>query len=154
MYRVGKMELTKIYETPTKTKKTIVLWVSRHPPLPVQKTALERAIGPIAMYQLSGTIPNTEYILDRVLELGAKYIVPVLPLSMIARLVELTRRHGITVLWAEMEQVKITSSEPRAGEDYDPESEVWIKGYEGTYKIMRFKRYHRIKAVKLELEEL
>ena len=151
MQEMSEVSLRKVYESQA-VEKTTVLWVSRHPPLPAQLEELERKLGGVVVYQLSGTIPNAEYVVEKAKELNAKYIVPVLPLSMIARLSELSRREGFTVLWAEMQQVKILSSEPKPGKDYDPESETYIKGIEGTYKIMRFVRFHKIRAVRLELE--
>lgn len=138
----------------------LVVWVSRHPPIASQIDELKKKLGKIVLHRISGKIPNAEYIVDYVEKLidtlhlhGAPvYIIPVLPLSMIAKLTELARQKGWNVLWAEMEQVKILDHEPKPLKDYDPTREVWIKGYENTYKIMRFKGFHRIKAVKLELE--
>lgn len=150
----GAVDVRKVYESGGPGGKTVVLWASRHPPLPAQIRGLEEKLGPIVVYQMSGMIPNAEYIAEKARELKAEYIVPVLPLSMIARLTELSRREGFTVVWAEMQQVKMLNSEPKPGEDYDPETETYIKGAEGTYKVMRFKQFHKIKSVTLELEPL
>ena len=146
------VQIQTLYLTPNSQTHTTVLWVSRHPPIEAQIKALEEKLGAVKVIQLSGFIPNAEFVVEKAKEVGAKYIVPVLPLSFIARLVELSRRNGFTVLWAEMQQVSIIDHEPVEGKDYDPATEVWIKGYENTYKIMRFKQYHIIKAIRLELE--
>ena len=130
-----------------------VLWVSRHPPIYAQLIGLEANLGCINVFQLAGTIPSAEFVLEKAKEINAEVIVPVLPLSFIARLSELCRRENITLLWAEMEQRDILPHEPVPGEDYNPDCEVWIRGYEGTFKIMRFVGFRKIKAVKLELED-
>ena len=130
-----------------------VLWVSRHPPIKAQLVELENKLACVNVFQLSGTIPNAEFVMEKAKSINAWAIVAVLPLSFIARLSELCRKESIELLWAEMEQRDILSHEPVPGEDYDPDTEVWVKGYENTYKIMHFKGFKRIKAVKLELEE-
>ena len=130
----------------------LVIWASRHPPVERQLAELRRIYGGVRVVQLAGVIPSAEWLDARARELGARAVVPVLPLSFIARLAELAR--GYDLLWAEMEAVKVLTEEPRPGADYDPSTEVYIKGYEGSYRIMRFKGFKRIKAVKLELEEV
>ena len=130
-----------------------VLWVSRHPPINAQIEALENKLGGINLFQLAGTVPNAEYVMEMAKKTHAEVIVPVLPLSMIARLAELCRKENIVLLWAEMEQVKLLNHEPKPEKDYDPNTEVWIKGYENTWKVMRFKGFKKIKQVKLELED-
>ena len=144
---MSEVSLRKVYESQA-VEKTTVLWVSRHPPLPAQLEELERKLGGVVVYQLSGTIPNAEYVVEKARELNAKYIVPVLPLSMIARLTELSKRHGFTVLWAEMQQVSQGTGTPP---EIDKAREVIVEAH-GTWKVMRFKQFHKIKAVKLELE--
>ncbi len=150
------LKLDLIYESPTGMFKHHILWVSRHSPLKAQIEALERKLGAIVVYQLSGYISDADEVMDVAMRLGAHFIIPVLPLSFIARLVELARRVGKTVLWAEMEQVKLMDNEPKPGVDYDPNVETVVIAAgaheQRSYKIMRFKRFHVIKAVKLELE--
>jgi len=131
-----------------------ILWVSRHPPLKSQIRFLEKKFKDPKIIQLSGKIPNAEYVADTAKNFNAKVIIPVLPLSFIARLVELSRKFNFEVWWAEMEQVGIVTYQPVAGKDYDPETDAWIKGYENTYKIMRFKKFHRIKEIKMVMEEV
>ncbi|RLG50049.1 MAG: hypothetical protein DRN90_00300 [Thermoproteota archaeon] len=128
-----------------------ILWVSRHNPLPSQVKELERKLGKIEIVQFAERVPNAEFVIELAKKHGAKIIVPVLPLSIIARLVELANKEDITVLWAEMEQVKMLYN-PVPFQDYDPTIETVVAAGE-SYKVMRFKRFHKIKAIRLELEE-
>jgi len=149
-------EPVKIYETPAQAEaKTTVLWVSRHLPLKRQIEALEAKLGPIVIYQIQYA-PNVNHIAEVAQKLGAKIVIPVIPLSMIAALTELAPRYGLTVLWAEMEHVKTLTSEPIPGLDYDPAVETVVVAAgaheQRSYRIMRFKAFHRIKAIRLELE--
>jgi len=150
-------QVSLIYETPSPIQnKTVILWVSRHSPLSAQIKALEERLGAIKIYQFGGTVPNAEFVADLAKQLGAKIVIPVLPLSIIARLTELARTAGFTLLWAEMEQVKVMNAEPRVGVDYNPEIETVVVAAgaheKKSFKIMRFKRFNVIKAVKLEME--
>jgi len=149
-------EPIKIYETPSGGgTRTVVVWVSRHLPLRKQIEALEAKLGPIMIYQIQYA-PNVQYIVDVAQKLGAKIIIPVIPLSMIAALTEIAPKCGFTVLWAEMEHVDTQVIEPIPGVDYDPTTETVVVAAgaheQRTYRVMRFKAFHRIKAVKLELE--
>ncbi|RLE42691.1 hypothetical protein DRJ19_03665 [Candidatus Woesearchaeota archaeon] len=136
---------------PETSKYTTILWVSRHPPLPAQIKVLKEKLGDIKLVQVIGTIPGAEYVIDLAKDLNAKVIVPVLPLSFIAHLSEMARREGLTVLWAEMEQTKMVNYEPKPSVDYNPENETWVRGY-NNYRVLRFKKFHVVKAVKLEFE--
>ena len=55
--------------------------------------------------KMIGFVPSAEKVIEEAEKIGAKYILPVLPLSIIARLVELGRERGIKVLYSRMEQV-------------------------------------------------
>lgn len=108
-------------------------------------------------------IPNADYIVDNFVKPNiGKYarivVIPVLPLSMIARLVELSRFNSFEVWWAEMEQVKVLSSEPVPNRDYNPYNETVVVAAgaheQKSYKIMRFKKFHRIKRIVMEMEEV
>ena len=145
---MSQISFEKIYESGRPGEKTVVLWVSRHPPLPIQIQRFEERLGGIEIWQLSGRVPDAEFVAEKAKEVNARYIVPVLPLSMIARLVELAKREGFIVLWAEMEQVSQGTGTPP---EIDRTREVIVEAH-GTWKVMRFKQFHVIKAVKLELE--
>jgi len=149
--------LNLIYETSSPIQnKTTILWVSRHSPLPAQIKALEEKLGVVKIYQFAGNVPSAEFVVDLVKQLEAKIVIPVLPLSIIARLSELTRSNNFTLLWAEMEQVKVMNTEPKAGVDYNPEVETVVVAagaHEArSYKIMRFKQFHRIISVTMVTE--
>jgi len=156
--KIYEAQIPKIYETPDLPEKprTIILWVSRHSPLKMQIRALEYKLGCISIYQVS-QVPNAEYVIDVATRIGAKIIIPVLPLSFIARLSELAPKYGLIILWSEMQQIKTLEREPIPNVDYDPsiETVVVAAGAHETksYRIMRFVKFHKIKAVKLELEE-
>jgi len=154
----NQIQIQKIYETPVPEKpRTIVLWVSRHSPLKMQINALEHKLRSIEIYQVS-QVPNAEYVVEIAQRIGAKVIIPVLPLSMIARLSELAPKYGLIILWSEMQQIKTLEREPIPNVDYDPSIETVVVASgaheQRTYRIMRFVKFHRIKAIKLELEEL
>jgi hypothetical protein len=83
----------------------VVLWVSRHPPLPAQIKELEKRLGPVRLERLSGPIPSAEYVIEKAEELCAGAIIPVLPMSFTARIVEHSRQRGIIVLYARMQLI-------------------------------------------------
>lgn len=144
--------------------KTLVVWVSRHEPLNVQLRFLENKLGVYVLEKITETIPSAEFVVEKIKELRQKHsadrviVVPVLPLSMIARLTELSKQHNFEVWWAEMQQTKVLNQEPKPNIDYDVDSETVVVAagaHEAkTFKIMRFVTFHRVKAVKLELEPI
>ena len=143
-----------IYES-VSPQKTTVLWVSRHPPLLQQIIELEKKLGGIRIVQLSGLVPNAEYVVQKAREYNASVIVPVLPLSFIARLCELAQREGYTVLYAEMECIAVYKNveDARKKVQEAPEKRNLASYADGTVRVFEFKGFKKIKAVKLELEE-
>lgn len=130
-----------------------VAWVSRHPPLPAQLERLRRVFGEgVEVVQISRTFATAEEVAEAVRAAGARAAVVVLPLSMIARLLEAGR--DIAWLWAEMSALHECYG-PGACPEFNPETDVWLPLH-GSQKgrHMRFNRFMRIKAVKLELEPL
>ena len=126
-----------------------VAWVSRHPPLPLQVKRLSEKLGDVEVWMISKTFTSIDEILGEIREIGAKYAVVVLPLSMIARLI---KDKSITWLWAEMIPVHKHSCIGENCPDYNPESDVIMKG--STFnRHLRFKEFKLIKEVKLVLEE-
>jgi len=111
-----------------------ILWLSQHAPLTPQIAELQRLFGEIEILRDVNPFFSAEEILRRFREGGYDEMVVVAPLSVIARLCEL----GLRPLWAEMEQVY----ERR-------QADVSAKG-----RHYRFVRFRRIKAVRLEFEEL
>ena len=145
-------KLTCIYRTPaTPTQQTVkVLWVSRHKPLESQIKALEEKLGSIEVWQLTGIVPSAEFVVEKAIELGAKYIIPVLPLSFIARLVELSRKHGFTVLFARMREIHRGSREEAEKLVKEvPEKRTAVEYSGGIWRVWEFEKFEKV--VKIEV---
>jgi hypothetical protein len=144
----------KIYES--KSPKVVVLWVSRHPPLPAQIKILEEKFGSVAIYQMSGMVPNAEAVVEAVRKYSASVVVPVLPLSMIARLAELSRQNGFTVLLARMNNIATTKSieEARRVVWEKPECRTMATYADGLVRVFEFERFEKLVEVKLVTEPL
>ncbi|MEM4562486.1 MAG: hypothetical protein QXI55_00960 [Thermofilum sp.] len=132
---------------------TVVLWVSRHKPLPAQLRALEEKLGEVDIVQVEH-VPTAEYVIDLARRLGAKVIVPVLPLSFIARLVEEAGKRGYVVLFAKMNAILTTR-------DFDeakklvleaPEKRTITTYADGTIRVFEFERFERIVKVEVVTE--
>ena len=149
-------KLTCIYKTQsaTQTVQTVrVLWVSRHKPLQSQIKTLEKKLGAIEVWQLVGIIPSAEFVAEKAIELGAKIVVPVLPLSFIARLVELARKHGFTVLFAKMREIHRGSREE--AEKLVKEKPEWRTAVEysgGVWRVWEFEKFEKVVKVEIVTE--
>jgi hypothetical protein len=131
----------------------IVLWVSKHNILRGQIKFLQDRLGDVRIISLQGFIPNAEYVIDYARRVGAKYILPVLPLSFIARLCELAEENGITVLWSEMKE--IYRGDPSGGMKVvaeNPEYRTLVR-YRGGCVVYEFVSLKRVRGVKLILED-
>lgn len=111
-----------------------ILWLSRHEPIEPQPAELRRLFGKVEIVHDPRSFASAEEIVRRFKDGGYDEIVVVAPLSVITKLCEL----GVKPLWSQMDQV---------GTD-DPADLV----YRG--RRYRFNRFRRIKAVKLEFEEV
>jgi hypothetical protein len=130
----------------------IVLWVSKHNILKGQIKFLRDRLGDVRIISLQGFIPNAEYVVEYARKIGAKYILPVLPLSFIARLCELAEESGITVLWSEMRE--IYRGDPSRGVEVvaeNPEYRTLVR-YRGGCVVYEFVSLKRVRGVKLILE--
>lgn len=136
--------------------KTVVLWVSRHNPVPAQIEELRKKIGDVEVVQLSGNIPNAEYVVEKARELGAEYIVPVLPLSFIARLAELSKKEGFTVLFSRMKTIATLDSEEEARKlvEEAPDKRTMVSYRDGTTRVFEFDRFEKLVKVELVTEPL
>lgn len=135
-------------------RKTInVLWVSRHEPLPAQIRELKLKLGgKVKIKKLEGTVPNAEFVVKLAKEVKAKYIVPVLPLSITARLAELCREKRITILLPRMENILTTKNMAEAEEKVRENSEAraMVKYADGTIRVYEFKGFEKLVRVVLE----
>ena len=113
---------------------TRVAWISRHTPLPSQLAALEAHFGPCEIRRDVRPFADAEEIVRRVRTIGADECVVVAPLSVLARLVAL----GMRPLWAEMKQLPSAKG-----------SEVTVSG-----RYYRFVRFRRVKALRMEFEDV
>jgi hypothetical protein len=134
-----------------------VLWVSRHYPLPAQLAELQRIYGAdVEIVQMQGVIPNAEAVVQKAKEVGAEVIVPVLPLSMIARLAEMQKKEGFTLLFAKMNaiaSVKNLEDAKRITMEA-PERRTITTYSDGVVRVFEFERFERIVEVKLVTEAL
>jgi len=133
---------------------TTIIWASRHDPLPEQLSQLRERLGPIRVVKIEGIIPSAEWLAEKARELNAKYIVPVLPLSMIARLAELSKRYGFTLLYAKMEEIAKTSNREEAEKlvKQAPTKRTAVEYSGGLYRVWEFKCYEKIVKVELVTE--
>lgn len=111
-----------------------ILWLSQHQPFPRQVAELRWLFGDVEVRQDVNSFSSAEEIICRVREGGYDEVVVVAPLSVVAKLCEL----GLRPLWAEMEQTQSRR-----------DAEVSARG-----RFYRFVKFRRIKAVRLEFEEL
>lgn len=133
-----------------------VLWVSRHEPLPAQFKVLEDRLGRINVVKHVGRVANAEEVAELAKRVGARYVIPVLPLSIIARLVELAPRYGFEVLWSRMELIASTA-DPREAERLvreAPDRRAVVEYADGIKRVYEFRGIERIKEVKLVTEPL
>jgi hypothetical protein len=146
--------IEKIYESPKPV--TIILWISRHSPLPSQIAELERKFNVIVIYQMSGVIPNAEVVVDIAKKLNASVIVPVLPLSMIARLAELSKQDKFTIVIAKMNNIATTKdpSEAQRLVTEKPEARTIVTYADGVIRVFEFERFEKLIEIKLVTEPL
>lgn len=125
-------------------------WVSRHKPLPAQIRELRRIFGDVEIIQISRTFRDAGDVYEDVKASGAEYAVVVLPLSMIARLVQYP---GVDWLWAQMRALHECLGPGRCAE-FNPDSDAWLPLH-GSEKgrHMRFETFKKIQRVVLVLED-
>ncbi len=133
-----------------------VLWVSRHVPLAAQLKYLESRLGDYDIKVFANKVPSAEWLVENVVVPGGyRYVIAVLPLSIIARLAELQGRHGFTLLRADMELLHNDYSDKCSV--FDWERDVMVPGVDAGGRRMwrhyRFKGFKKIKRIELVLEE-
>ncbi len=117
-----------------------ILWLSRHEILPVQRRELQRIFGEVKVDTDTNPFSDASDIIERKERGGYDEIVVVAPLSVIEQLV----RRGVKPLWAEMEEV--------SGKMFNLETDVLLESSSKT-RHMRFRRFRRISAIKIEFED-
>ena len=134
-----------------------VLWVSRHGILPAQAKFLMRKFKSFKIEFFRDKVSSAEWLVKNVvLPKEIDVVIPVLPLSMVARLVELGKKLNFEVWWAQMELLHNDYEEKC--QNFDDDRDVMVPGLDSEGKKIwrhyRFKGFYRIKEVKLELEEV
>jgi hypothetical protein len=131
-----------------------VLWVSRHKPLASQIKALTEKLGEVEVAIYDQPIPTAEHLINIVKNTGAEVVVPVLPLSFIARLAEAAKKEGFTILFARMDVVAQTrdvwEAERIVSEARDKRTTTTYA--DGTVKVHEFKGFEKLVEVKLVTE--
>ena len=140
-------------------EKKNVLWVSRHEMLPVQMKFLAEKLKHFTVEFFRDTVPSAEWLVENViLPKKIDIVIPVLPLSMIARLVELSKKHGFEVWWAQMELLHNDYEEAPPCPDFNSDTDTMVPGLDSNdnriWRHYRFKAFYRVKEVKLVLEEV
>jgi hypothetical protein len=92
-------------------KKVKILWISRHEPLPAQLDFLKLKLGDFELIQHSKPLSTANDATKLIQQFQADYVVPVLPLSFIAHLVQESKKHDFVILRAEMELLHHCSTE-------------------------------------------
>jgi len=137
---------------------TVVLWASRHPPLPAQLKELEKRLGPFRLERLSGPIPSAEYVIEKAEELRASAIIPVLPVHFIIRLIDYARQRGVAVLYARMQLIFEAKRDDGEAVRHvwrlvqeDPERRTAV-GYADCIRVFEFQCFEKIIDVKVVTE--
>ena len=145
----------------------IVAWVSRHPVLPAQIKALAEKLGEIRVVQITNTYQNFRGVIVAVKALKASHAVVVLPLSMIALILDSKEAQGITWLRAEMcsaHEGRCTDNYKEVSSDrhnsvvqvqhqcsmFNPETDVLMPGE--TARHVRFLEFQVLKSIDLITE--
>lgn len=115
-----------------------IIWLSRHMPTPRQRAELERLFPSWEVVIDTNPFRNADDIISRFNTLKAQEMVVVAPISLIRALTQ----RGLHPIWAEMEHV-------RSPAPSDSTIEV-----ENSGRYYRFKKFWRIRAVNLDLEEV
>jgi len=130
-----------------------VAWVSRHAPLPAQLAEIARLFPGAVLVDAGAHFRNAEELVARLDAAGAGAAVVVLPLSMIARAVEL--RPDILWIWSEMAPVHGDCPGPDSCALFDMETDAWLPGAWGEPgRHVRFVGFRRITEVRVVLEPL
>jgi len=139
----------------------VVLWVSRHSPLPEQLNKLTQYLRNYKLVMIRERIPNAEWLYNNyikpLLDQNHRVIViPVLPLSIIARLVELAKQYHFEIWYAKMNEIYRTNDISKAELVLSeaPERRTIMQYADGIVKVYEFEDFYRVKEIKIELEKI
>jgi len=133
----------------------VVLWLSRHYPLPSQIAWLQNKLGDFELIVHDKPISTANDAVKLAIQYNATYIVPVLPLSFIAHLVT-EAKHGFTVLRAEMQTLHNCTTIPCP--DYEPTTDTIMQSKDFTtgqiiHRHFRFQKFVILKEIKIITED-
>jgi len=120
-----------------------VLWVSRHKPLPTQLQFLKNKLGDFELIIHDKPLSTAQDAVNLVKQHNADFVVPVLPLSFIAHLVTEAKKHGFTVLRAEMDNLHNCNSDDCPEFNPDTDTIMVSRDLNDPSKIIR--RHFRFK---------
>lgn len=132
-------------------KEVIIGWVSRHSPRPAQIRWLFNKFGNITLVRISRTFRDAREVIKDLRKNNVQYAVVVLPLSIIAKLLEFAK--DITFLWADMELIQIVprSMQKESIPNFNEDSDVLVPSGD-KLKHFRFKEFRKIVKLELVLE--
>lgn len=132
-----------------------VLWLSRHPPLRDQVELLHAYYGPVRIVQYSGVVKGGSEVVEIAERHGAKVVVAVLPLHLLAQALQAAARKGITILIARMRPINVSSEEEaRRLVEEAPGRRNMSKFADGTVRVYEFEGYEKVKRITVETEPL
>jgi 5,10-methylenetetrahydrofolate reductase len=137
-------------------EKKIVLWISRHKPLPSQVKYLEKKLEAFEIIQYTQPIATAQKAIELAEAVNADYIVPVLPMSFVVHLVNKAKEYNYTVLRSEMELIH--NCELENCPEYDEETDVILiskdlSTLEVIKRHVRFKEFVVLKDIKIITEK-
>jgi len=133
-----------------------VVWLSRHGFLNAEVEALKEKFGDnVEIVQINRTFRDADDVVEDVIKTGAKYVIPVIPLSMLFRCVHHPKAKSLTWIWSDFEAVhsgerSFCDSDPCP--DYNPDTDVLLRSRLGT-RHLRFRGFKKIKDIQLVLED-
>jgi len=134
----------------------VVLWISRHEPLPSQIDALQEKLGDFKLIIHEKPLSTAEDAIKLAKDVKADYIIPVLPMTFIMHLVSEAKKHGFTVLRAEMQTLHNCETAPCP--EYNPDTDTIMQSKDLTsgqtiFRHFRFDRFVVLKDIKIVTEE-
>jgi hypothetical protein len=127
-------------------KYTHILWISRHPPLRIQRKVLKELFGDISFTLWETGVRDAEHAIELKKMFDADEIVTILPLTIVQKLCEL----GIYPLYPEMKLIH-DNCKVEGCVEFNPDTDYIDFN---AKKHWRFSRFVRVKDVKMICEEI